>query len=49
MVICWKRLFCGTHSFMISICDAEPYFNDGTDERYHLLIRHKKLERLTNI
>ena len=44
MIIYWKRLFCGTHCFMISICDAESQFNDGTNEKYHLLIHHKELE-----
>ena len=46
MVICWKRLFCGMHCFMISICHTESHFNDGTNERYHLFIHHKKLEQL---
>ena len=46
MVIYWKRLFCGIYCFMISIRDAESYFNDGTNERYHLFIHHKKLEQL---
>ena len=46
MVFCWKRLFCGTHFSMISICQAESRFNDGTNEKYHLLIHHKKLEQL---
>ena len=26
MVICWRRLFCGMHCFMIIICDAESQF-----------------------
>ena len=34
MVICWKRLFCGMHCLMISICDAESEFDDGTNERH---------------
>ena len=46
MFICWKRLFCGIHCFMISICDAESQFNDGANERYHLLIHHTELEQL---
>ena len=46
MVICWKKLLCSTYCFMISICDAESEFNDGTNERYHLLIYHKELEQL---
>ena len=33
---------------MISICDIESQFNDDTNERYHLLIHHKKLEQLKN-
>ena len=37
------------HCFMISICDAESEFNNGTNERYHLLNRHMKLEQLKNI
>ena len=49
MVICWKRLFCGMHCFMISIYHAKSHFNDGTNERYHLLIHHKKLEQLKKI
>ena len=49
MVICWKRWFCGMHCFMISISDAESQFNDGTNERCHLLIRNKELEQLKNI
>ena len=49
MVICWKRLFCGMHCFMISIFDPESQFNDNTHERYHLLIYHKELEQLKNI
>ena len=44
MVVYWKRLFCGVHCFMISICDAQ--FNDGSNERYHSLIHHKELEQL---
>ena len=35
--------------FMISICDAESEFNDGTNERYHLLNHHMELEQLKNI
>ena len=46
MVNCWKRLFCGMHCFIISICDVESHFNDGTNERYHLLIYHRELEQL---
>ena len=46
MVICCKRLFCGIHCFMISICDAKSEFNDDTNERYHLLNHHKELEQL---
>ena len=34
------------HCFMISICDAESQFNDGTNKRYHLFIHHKELEQL---
>ena len=34
MVICWKRVFCGMHCLMISICDAESEFDDGTNERH---------------
>ena len=49
MVICWKRLFCGMHCFMISICDAKSEFNDSTNERYHLLNHHKELEQLKDI
>ena len=49
MVICWKRLFCGMHCLMISICDVESQFNDGANERYHLLIPQKELEKLKNI
>ena len=45
MVICWKRLFCGMRCFIISICDAECEFNDGANERYHLLNYQKKLEQ----
>ena len=37
------------HCFMISICDVESQFNDGTNERYHLLVHDKKLEQLKNI
>ena len=46
VAICWKRLFCGMHCIMIFICDAESQFDDGTNERYHLLIHHKELEQL---
>ena len=46
MAICWKRLFCGMHG---SICDAGSEFNDGTNERYHLLNHHKELEQLKSI
>ena len=49
MVICWKRLFCGMHCFMISIRDAESEFNDDTNERYNLLNHHRKLEQLKSI
>ena len=35
--------------FMISICDADSEFNDGTNERYHLLNHHMELEQLKNI
>ena len=34
---------------MISIGDAESEFNDATNERYHLLNHHEKLEQLKNI
>ena len=37
------------HCLMISICDAESEFSDGTTERYHLLNHHKELEQLKNI
>ena len=37
------------HFSMTSICDADFQFNDGTSERYHLLIYHKELEPLKNI
>ena len=37
------------HWFMISICDVESQFNDGTNERSHLLIHDKELEQLKNI
>ena len=49
MVICWRRLFCGMHCFMIIICDAESQFNDGLNERYYLLIHQKELQQLKNI
>ena len=49
MVICWKRLFRGMHCFMNSICNTESEFNDGTNERCHLLNHHKELEQLKNI
>ena len=49
MVICWKRMFCGMHYFMISTCDVEHQFNDDTNERYHLLFYHKELEQLKSI
>ena len=49
MVICWKRLFCGIDCVMISICDAESEFNDGTNYRYHLRNHHKELEQLKSI
>ena len=49
MVICWKRLLYVKHCLMISICDAESHFNDGTNKRYHSLIHNKKLEQLKNI
>ena len=49
MVICWKRLFCGMHCFMISICDTESQFNDGTNEMYQLLNHLKELKQLKNI
>ena len=42
---CSKRLFCGIHFFMISICDAVSQFNDGAMEMYHLII-HKELGQL---
>ena len=31
IVTFWIRLFCDMHCFMISICDAESQFNDGTN------------------
>ena len=37
------------HFSMTSICDADFQFDDGTNERYHLLIYHKELEPLKNI
>ena len=37
------------HCFMLSICDAESEFNDGTSQSYHLLNHHKDLEWLKNI
>ena len=40
MVTWWKGLLCGMRCFIISICDAESEFNDGTNERYHLGIRN---------
>ena len=46
MINCWKRLFCGMHCFIISICYVESHFNDGTNERYHLPTYHKELEQL---
>ena len=46
MVNCWKRLFCGMHCCIISLCDVESHFNDGTNERYHLPTYHKELEQL---
>ena len=49
MVICWKILFCGIHWVMISICDAESQFNDGTNERYSLLIYYKEFVKLGTI
>ena len=49
MAIYWKRLFCGIHCFMIYICYAESQFNDGTNERYPLLIHHKESEQLKGI
>ena len=42
-------LFCGMHCVIVSIGGAESQFNDGTNERYHLLIHHKELEQLRNI
>ena len=42
-------LFCGTHCFMIPICDAESEFNYSTNERYHFLSHHKELEQVKNI
>ena len=45
MVICWKRFFGGMHCFMISICDAESQFNDGTNKRNHSSIYHQELEQ----
>ena len=44
-----KKLFCGIYCLMISIFDAEGKFNDGTNERYHLLNHHKELKQLKNI
>ena len=32
-----KKLFCGIHCFMISICDVAPQFSNGIKRRYHLL------------
>ena len=49
MVIYWKRLFYGMHCFMISICDDESQYNDGTNERYLSFIHHKEFEQLKNI
>ena len=43
--IFWKRKFCimhFLHFFIISICNAEPHFNDGANKKFHLLIHHKK-------
>ena len=34
---------------MISNCDVESQFNDGTNEKYHFLIHPKELEQLNNI
>ena len=34
---------------MIFIYAAESQYNEGTNERYHLLIHHKELEQLKNI
>ena len=44
-----EKIVCGMHCFMISICHAESHFNDGTNERYLLLIYHKKLKQLKKI
>ena len=35
--------------FKISICDAEPQFNDDTNKRYHFRIPYKELEQLKNM
>ena len=45
MVIYWKIFFGGMHCFMISICGAEPQFNDGTNKRNHSPIYHQELEQ----
>ena len=45
MVIYWKIFFGGMHCFMISICDAEPQFNDGTNKRNHSPIYQQELEQ----
>ena len=44
-----EKIFLWCEVLIISICDAESHFNDGTNERYHLLIHHKKLEQLKEI
>ena len=38
-----EKIFFGMHCFVISTGDAESQFDDGTNERYHLLIHHKIL------
>ena len=56
MVTYWKGFFFGggeggrggMHCFIISICDVQSRFNDGTNESYDLFIHHKELEKLKN-
>ena len=47
-VICWKILFCFVLCSMISISDAKSRFNDGINEKYHLPIHRKELEKYKN-
>ena len=44
-VMLFKKLFCGIHRLMISICNVVSQFNDSAKGSYYLLI-NKELDQL---